>query len=133
MIEKSPAGVKQFISMHPILFAADIAKAVQYYLDTLGFQKDWDYVDPPLCASISREGIALHLRQIKPPIQHNHLEEIDTVDYYFAVGDVDLIYREISGRCSNVIYSPVSQEYGMREFYIEDCNGYRLGFGQRVS
>ncbi len=127
------ANSNQMLGIHPILFTEDIARTVQYYQDVLGFQKDWEYGDPVFYASVTREGITFHFRQIEPPILHNHRNEIDTVDYYITVSDVDLVYSELLNSSANIVYGPVSQEYGMREFYIEDCGGYRIGFGQRLS
>lgn len=74
MPDTSPADPKQLLSLIPILFVADIAGTIQYYQETLGFQKDWDYGGPTFYASVSRDGIEFHLRQIETPRQHIHHE-----------------------------------------------------------
>ncbi len=43
---------------------------------------------------------------------------------------MDRLYSEMVGRGAKVVYGPAQQEYGMKEFYVEDCNGYRLAFAQ---
>ena len=132
MPDTHPAAPKQLTALTPVLIVAGLAQTIQYYQETLGFQKDWEYGDPVFYASVSREGIAFHLRHVDaplPPVRHTG---IDTIDFYLTVSDMDLIYAELLGRGANVVYGPAKQDYGMKEFYIEDCNGYRLGFGQPI-
>jgi catechol 2,3-dioxygenase-like lactoylglutathione lyase family enzyme len=44
----------------------DIAKAMEFYIDSLGFTLDWEHrfaPDPPLDAQVSRSGLKLHLSE----------------------------------------------------------------------
>jgi uncharacterized glyoxalase superfamily protein PhnB len=49
---------------------------------------------------------------------------------FFWVNDVDALYTELAGKAAAVVYAPVIQPYGMKEFAVRDPNGYVLGFGQ---
>jgi uncharacterized glyoxalase superfamily protein PhnB len=122
---------KQLLTLNPALFVPDMAHAIHYYQETLGFQKDWDYGDPTFYASVSRDGLAFHLRHADTP-PHLSGRSADTLDFYFMVADVDLLYNELFGRGAKIVYGPAKQEYGMKEFYVEDCHGYRIGFGQVI-
>ena len=53
-----------------------------------------------------------------------------TWDVFYWVDDVDGLYAELAARGAAVVYPPMVQPYGMREFAIRDPNGYVLGFGQ---
>jgi catechol 2,3-dioxygenase-like lactoylglutathione lyase family enzyme len=132
MIETTTPDAR-LLTLHPVLLVADIAETIRWYEEALGFVKDWEHGDPAFYASVSRDGITVHLRHLDSPLPHHRHEEADTVDFYIMVSDVDRLHSEFLRRGANIIYGPVSQDYGMREFYIEDGNGYRLCFGQPLS
>jgi uncharacterized glyoxalase superfamily protein PhnB len=46
------------------------------------------------------------------------------------VTDVEALFDELKGRGAAIVYTPVVQPYGMKEFAVRDPNGYVLGFGQ---
>ncbi|TYP79444.1 putative glyoxalase superfamily protein PhnB [Paenibacillus methanolicus] len=50
----------------PILRIFDIPKAIEFYCEYLGFQKDWEHrfeENFPLYMQVSRDGLALHLSE----------------------------------------------------------------------
>ena len=49
---------------------------------------------------------------------------------FFWVDDVMKLHAELAGAGATVVYAPVVQPYGMKEFAVRDPNGYVLGFGQ---
>ena len=124
-------SARQFLSLHPVFFAANLPKTLRFYQETLGFAKEFETGDPTFYAAASRDGVELHFRHLDlPPVKGGR--DADIVDVYITVADVDRLYSELVGRGAKVIYGPVKQEYGMKEFYVEDCNGYRLAFGQHI-
>jgi catechol 2,3-dioxygenase-like lactoylglutathione lyase family enzyme len=131
MTDDSNTDAKLLLTLTPVLLVADLAATLRYYQETLGFQKDWDYGNPVFYASISRDQITFNLRHVDTPPSLSP-RSADIIDFYITVASVDLLYSELSGRGANVVYGPAKQDYGMKEFYIEDCNGYRLGFGQPI-
>lgn len=50
---------------------------------------------------------------------------------FFDTNDVDGLYRQIHS-FTKVIYEPLDQFYGRRDFEVEDINGVRLVFGQGI-
>ncbi|QNK64461.1 VOC family protein [Pedobacter sp. PAMC26386] len=52
-------------SITPIFRIFDYAKAIEFYIDWLGFKIDWEHkeVDTPVYMQISRDGIQLHLSE----------------------------------------------------------------------
>jgi uncharacterized glyoxalase superfamily protein PhnB len=50
---------------------------------------------------------------------------------YIYVDDIDVIWQILKDKVS-ICYPIENFEYGMREFAIYDCNGYRLQFGQEL-
>ncbi len=51
------------------------------------------------------------------------------VDLYVHVDDIDARYSAIAEK-AEVVETPHSTEYGMREFIVKDLNGFWLTFGQ---
>ena len=51
------------------------------------------------------------------------------VDLYFRVDDIDALWAELGGRPE--VCEPLQERfYGVRDFWMADCNGTMLGFGQ---
>ncbi len=122
---------RQFQQLTPVWFTDDIPRTLCYYEETLGFQMNFDYGDPVFYAAVSRDGLQIHLRHLDE-LPAKEEREADIIDLYVTVADVDRLYSELAGRGVQVVYGPAKQEYGMKEFYVEDCHGYRLGFGQPI-
>lgn len=54
-----------------------------------------------------------------------------SVTFYVEVKDVNRLYSRIRSRV-HVVKEPSITFYGMKEFYIRDCNGYVLTFAERT-
>jgi len=54
----------------------------------------------------------------------------DVFDAYFWVDDVVAIYTQVVARGAQLLHGPVNQGYGLREFRVQDPEGYILAFGR---
>lgn len=115
----------------PYFPVADVATAGEYYRKVLGFECEYVAGDPPVFAVYSRSGPAIMFRRVDDPglICPNERQG-GTWDVFFWVSDVESLHAELVGSGAVVVYAPVVQPYGMREFAVRDPNGYVLGFGQ---
>jgi hypothetical protein len=52
---------------------------------------------------------------------------------FIWVDDVESLHREFSEKGVKIARGLCDQIYGNRDFDVEDCNGYRLCFGQDIS
>lgn len=50
--------------------------------------------------------------------------------FYIDVDDIDAVYDSLKDKVE-IVKELERTWYGMKEFYIKDCNGYILGFGER--
>jgi hypothetical protein len=136
--DQQPPSATNFIALAPQLLVSDVVDAVAYYREMLGFDAG------PLereagsgtayLALIRREGAYVQLRRGATDRRaSNRAFERDAVDLYFLVRNLDAIYEEFTAKQVKVLVAPRSRPYPMREFEIEDCNGYVLTFGQPVS
>ena len=119
----------------PVFLVDEIVATVEYYRDKLGFTIDYVYGDPPNYGSVSRGGAVLHFTKSDPPGRRNGVRRAgpgNGVDAFFVVPEVDVLHVQFAENGAIVITGPASHEYGMREFKIEDTNGYILVFAAEI-
>ena len=116
--------MKLFSHASTILPVEDPLASAEYYRDVLGFSISFLWEDPPSYAVINREdAVGIHFTKAEEPI-------IRSAKLYVFVNDVDAVYQEFSESGANIIEPIVNTDYHMREFTIEDFNGYKLVFGK---
>ena len=101
------------------------------YRDVLGFECEYSAGSPPEFAVYSRSGVPLMFRRVpQPDLISPNERQGGTWDVFFWVNDVEALHEELERKGATVVYQPVVQPYGMKEFAVRDPNGYVLGFGQ---
>ena len=131
----SHGGERQFFGVIPVFLVDDVVKTVEYYRDTLGFEVDFVYGEPPVYGSVSRDDAILNFTQSDPPGRRNSVANAGTgngVDAYIVVSDVDDVYEELEHHGARIVVQLESHEYGMREFQVEDLNGYKLALAEEI-
>ena len=79
----------------------------------------------------SRNGCAVMFRRVpEPGLICPNERQGGTWDAFFWVDDVEALHAELALAGAAIIYAPIIQPYGMKEFASRDPNGYVLGFGQ---
>jgi predicted enzyme related to lactoylglutathione lyase len=124
-----PGPRRHFFAAVTNLLVDDVAQTAEYYRDVLGFEIDFVYGDPPSYGSVSRDDAIINFTKSEPAGRRNSVNSAgqgNGVDVLLVVSDVDDIYEELKGRGAQLLGEPVSREYGMRDFQVDDCNGYRL-------
>jgi catechol 2,3-dioxygenase-like lactoylglutathione lyase family enzyme len=109
-----------------VLVVDDVAAALDYYRDKLGFEGHAYERDPTNYGYATREGCQLHFAHTpgQPPQPNGFF------DVYVYVDDVDALHEELAGRGAEILNAPVNTEYGLREIRVRDPNGYVLAFGK---
>ena len=121
-----PLRASQLFGTGPVLPVPDVAEACAFYRDCLGFELDFTMGDPPDHGSVTRCKVGVQFSRFDGAFRPR-----DYPGYtYVFVDDVDALHREYADRGVTITRAPESFDYGMREFEIEDGNGYRLRFGQ---
>ena len=116
----------------PYLPVPDVSSVGDYYQRVLGFQCEYSAGDPPQFAIYSRDGSPVMFRRVADPglISPNERQG-GTWDIFFWVDDVDAMHAELSKNGATIVYAPMVQPYGMKEFAVRDPIGHVLGFGQQ--
>lgn len=117
------AGVRQVI---PVIGVADACRALEFYVERLGFQKQYAVGDPATYAVVSRDGQIIHFRNSDEPSSKNDL------GLYIWVDGLDSFYEECLQKGVAITEPPTTQSYGMREFSLSDVNGIRVTFAEEA-
>jgi predicted enzyme related to lactoylglutathione lyase len=120
-------------SIAPYFIVDDVVASANYYRDKLGFHYERLWGDPPAFAMVKRSGIVIMLAQLersglKRP-NHTVDPERGAWDAYIWIENADALHAEYKAKGANIVREVCDQEYGCRDFEIDDCNGYRLCFG----
>jgi catechol 2,3-dioxygenase-like lactoylglutathione lyase family enzyme len=118
-------------SIAPYFVVEDVVASAEYYRDRLGFRYDRLWGEPPTFCMVYRSGVVIMLSQLAEAgdMRPNHLVEGGAWDAYVWVDDADALHAELRSAGVTIERDICDQEYGCRDFTIEDCNGYLLCFG----
>ena len=122
----------KIIRSAPILLVADVVKSANYYQDKLGFTYDRFWGEPPCFCMPQRDGHIVMLSQVEDP-KHivPHYKVVPNMwNIYFWVDDVEAVYAELKERGATTDYELCVKEYGVKEFGVQDLDGYDIAFGQ---
>ena len=106
-----------FESTSPILRVANMAQSLQYYVDVLGFSKDWGGDD---FACVTRDSVSIYLSEGDQGHPGTWV--------WIGVGDVSLLYEEYKARGVTILQPPESFPWAL-EMKVGDPDGHVLRFG----
>ena len=123
-------------SIAPYFLVDDVVATATYYRDQLGFQYDRFWGEPPGFCMVWRRGVVIMLSQlpVRGVMRPNRIAdpEGEAWDAYVWVDDADALYAEFQAKGVKIARGICDQEYGCRDFDVEDCNGYRICFGMNL-
>jgi catechol 2,3-dioxygenase-like lactoylglutathione lyase family enzyme len=115
-----------------VLLVDDVAAALEYYGDKLGFEGHAWEDNLNHYGYASRGGCHVHFCHAEGagPTPNHIVFPPDMCDLYVYVDDVDALHEELVERGAEILHAPVDTEYGMRDFRVRDPHGYILAFGK---
>ncbi len=121
----------------PILGVRNVRQAAEYYRDVLGFELDpVDGVFQPspdepqgVYAIVRRGGVWIHFQIRRGEFPERKRQPLER-DVYIYIDDLETVYADLTQRGAVVRQRPAATPYGLREFVVEDPDGYRLAFGE---
>lgn len=123
----------------PVLGVERVRQAAEYYRDVLGLSLDpvqgvfQPGSDEPngVYGIVKRGDVWIHF-QIRRGHMSQRQRQAFERDVYLYVDDVVATHSDLLRRGANIIQPLSDASYGIREFTVEDLNGFRLTFGQRL-
>ena len=120
----------QLHGMHPVLAVRDVVKAVDYYRDMLGFHVDFVHGDPPVharvCADPTYSAPTVHIRF--EPLEPGAVPNASVYLWVHVGTGLDRLFETYRDRGVKIVRDPENRPWGLRQFIVEDCDGYLISF-----
>lgn len=130
MTEEKPI-IEDAVAIVPV---SDIAATVDFYADTLGFERRM-VSDDETFAIVVHGDAAIHF--VKVADEQALYATANHISVYLWVRGVDALYEQLKPRLAPLgegrVRAPFDQPYGMREFHVKDPDGCPLFFGQEIT
>ena len=111
-----------------ILAVRDLAVSTRFYMDVLGFQRDFgDGSDG--WSFLSRDGFRVGLGECRNALPAGELGDHSWF-VHLLVDEVDQLHEEVAGRGAEILSKPTTRPWGLREFVLRTPDGHRMVFGQ---
>jgi len=117
----------------PLLAVRNMKETIEFYRNSLGFKVGMCFPDAnnPEYADISKDGMVLMLIPAKNHgISHEEKFGVGVYLYMQIDGDIDEYYQELKKKGVKIAVDIKDEPYGVRDFTIEDVDGYKLTFNQ---
>lgn len=115
------AKAPKFESISPFFAVSDVAAALTFYCESLGFDLGWKWGEPLTHANVCSGPISISLSL------DSSTEAVGNV--YVQMAGVEPYYSRL--RDAGVEVGPLAERpYGMRDFLVVDPWGNRLVFGE---
>jgi uncharacterized glyoxalase superfamily protein PhnB len=125
------AGIPRVTSFAPQLLVDDLAAAMVFYRDVLGFAfgPPWD----GFYAIGTRDGSEIHLKCApKTAEERANRHQHEHLDVYAGVEGVDALYDACRAKGAKILKPLAPTAWGTKDFYLEDPDGYIIAFGETV-
>ena len=116
-------------SFAPQFLVDDLERSIAYY-QKLGFT----FGDPwgGFYAIGHLDGLELHLKEApKNQAERSHRRDHEHLDASAGVDGIEAFYEQCVANGAKILKPLTATPWGTRDFYVEDPDGYIIGFGGR--
>lgn len=119
--------------LSPSLAVRNMKETIDFYQNSLGFKLGLCFPDAsnPRYANLAKDGVFLMFIPVEN-LGISSQEKLGVgVNLYLQIdGDIDDYYSELKQKGVEITVAIKDEPYGIRDFTVEDVNGYRLTFNQ---
>ena len=119
----------------PLLAARDIKETIRFYTEKLGFtvRMTFPTADNPEYVDLSKDGVVLMFI----PVANMGVDAGAAlgvgVNLYIEIdSEIDAYYGELRGKGVKLVEDIKDEPFGIRDFTIEDTDGYKLTFSRPI-
>lgn len=117
------------LAAEPQLFTRDIAAALDFYTQKLGFAAAFSYGEPPFYAQVFRDGARLNLRHVDAsPIDIAMRDREGLLAASIALDDAKPLFLEYQAAGVDFAQTLRTEPWGARTFIVRDPDGNLLLF-----
>jgi catechol 2,3-dioxygenase-like lactoylglutathione lyase family enzyme len=119
-------------SISPSFIVRNVAAAISFYRDMLGFEIEYQHPEhEPFFAIVRRDSAMIFVKSVGvEPLPNYKRHEYARLDAYVSVPDPDALAVEFASRGVNFSKPLQDTHDGLRGFELEDADGYVLFFGR---
>jgi hypothetical protein len=103
----------------------DLAGSTDYFVNVLGFAKDWD--DPGNRQAVVRGSVRVMLGACLDALLPAAIADHNYFGFIWT-DDVDQLHREFFLRGADILFDPVDRSWGWREMGVAKPEGHRMMF-----
>ncbi len=112
----------------PIFCVNDIPRSIDYYVNKLGFENNWDWTEPgsdtPGFAAVGRDEVCIFLCRQGQGHPGTWL--------YISVDNCDALYEQFKQNGATIKQPPTDYPWGMREMAVTDLDEHVIRFGHAI-
>lgn len=113
----------------PVLHVADLRRSLAYYVETLGFTKEFEWGNPVFYAGVRFGQAVLHLNTSEHAADRRGKGAV----YLIVDAGVTAYFDKIKTKKINLIGNPPRRyDYGMVDFKLADPDGNWVSFGEEA-
>lgn len=121
--------------LSPTLAVRDMKQTIAFYKDVLGFKTGMMFPDAknPEYADLSKDDMVLMVIPVANCGIGAEAKLGTGVNFYMQIdGSIDEYYQEVKKKGARIITDIKDEPFGIRDFTVDDINGYQLTFNQIV-
>lgn len=140
MLEGVPMGERdheklqteiEFKRAEPQLFVTDLARSLEFFTATLGFQTQFSYGEPAFYAQVARGQAYLNLRWVKEPLVDATTARLESfLAASICVESIKELFLEYQQRGVTFRQSLLTESWGARTFIVADPDGNLILFAE---
>jgi len=111
----------------PILACTSVEDTIAFYVDRLGFEREWVWGDPPEDGGVRRGDVQLYFMRNPQLADGCRGREV-----MLFVEDVDALHAEHVRRGAPIADALRDEPWGLREYSVVDPHGHRLRFAESL-
>lgn len=112
-----------------VLAVRDLVGSTSYFVETLGFSKDWN--DGDNWQAVRRGDVRVMLGRCPGAMNPADLGDHSYFGF-FVTDNVDQLHAEFVSRGAHVLSAPADKPWGWREMPVATPEGHRMMFAQPV-
>ena len=127
------ADEPEILAAHPQIFVTDVARAVAFYRDRLGFTCEYLYGEPPFYGALARGGARLNLRHVDAlPFDVARRAREDLLAATLVVRNAKALFLAYEAAGLDFHQRYREQPWGAHDFIVADPDGNLVHFASRV-
>ena len=109
----------------PVIGTADVTETIRYFEQTLGFEKQFVWGEPPVYAGVKAGGALVYIchdPDLAAAIRDRRLKP----DIFLWVNDVDGVYEQHRANGAEIKEELAARPWRTRQYVVREPNGYCL-------